>query len=507
MVHWLRFPSLSYRKAKSSPHFWRRALAASSPSEGFSSSVTATNHPLVANYTITIPSGSQVKVQFGLTTAYGTETWQVPAPAAGGAVSILVAGMLASSQYHMQALVQLQNGQTEPDIDHVFPTGALPTEQMPTLTVNSPGAPSLGVELVNMNPNTPVVSDMNGNVLWFYLDNPTDALNHGHPMPLKPLADGNIMALITNRYTGHPNEPYCVLREVDLACNPVRELPMHVLNERLKTVPTSSGRVVHANYYSHDFYQLPNGHVILICQEFVTVEIGGQPITVMGDAVVDLDDEFMPQWVWSTFDHLDLNRHPYLWEPDHDWTHCNAIEPTPDGNLMLSVRNQSWVIKIDYANGTGRGDILWTLGFEGTFQLENGAPGNWFYAQHYPHILETSGTSIASLTVWDNGNYRPGTDPPEFSRGLIVSIDESTKTAQVVWQYPVSPDFYSYWGGNVVQLANGNMEICMSRPSPQHSFAREVTYDSQELVWEMDIAPPFAYRCYRIPSLYPGVQW
>jgi len=47
----------------------------------------------------------------------------------------------------------------------------------------------------------------------------------------------------------------------------------------------------------------------------------------------------------------------------------------------------------------------------------------------------------------------------------------------------------------------------MSRPSPDHSFAVEVTYDQQELVWQMDIHPPFAYRSYRIPSLYPNVQW
>jgi len=26
-------------------------------------------------------------------------------------------------------------------------------------------------------------------------------------------------------------------------------------------------------------------------------------------------------------------------------------------------------------------------------------------------------------------------------------------------------------------------------------------------VWQMDIAGQWAYRAYRIPSLYPGVQW
>jgi hypothetical protein len=69
-------------------------------SGGFNATVSPTNNPLVARYTITVPDGSQVSIQFGLTTAYGTSTWQVDAPAGGGQVSILVAGMLPSMTYH-----------------------------------------------------------------------------------------------------------------------------------------------------------------------------------------------------------------------------------------------------------------------------------------------------------------------------------------------------------------------------------------------------------------------
>ena len=56
-----------------------------------------------------------------------------------------------------------------------------------------------------------------------------------------------------------------------------------------------------------------------------------------------------------------------------DWTHTNAILFSPDdGNLIVSVRHQNWVVKVDYANGVGTGDILWKLGYQGDFTLVGG---------------------------------------------------------------------------------------------------------------------------------------
>ena len=328
------------------------------PATSFSSSVTQTKNVLVANYTLTIPEGSQARIQFGLTTSYGTYTWWVAAPAGGGVVSILVAGMLPASEYHMSAIVQLQNGTIENDIDYTFPTGDLPVNNMPVLTVTSPGTPSPGVELVNLNPLSPVVADLQGNIIWYYFSQ-KDLDHQGHPMPIKQLPNGNMMALVTNRYTKGNPAPYCVLREVDLASQTVtgpyglREIYMKDLNQKLQNIKTHYGRTVQVNYYSHDFLPLPSGHVILICQEFITVNHEGVERLIMGDALVDLDEKFDPVWVWSAFDVLDLKRHPFEWLPDFDWTHCNCIQATPDGNLMLSVRNQSWVLKLDYASGAG----------------------------------------------------------------------------------------------------------------------------------------------------------
>src|SRR5207302_11058504 len=134
----------------------------------FSSSVTATNNSLVARYTLIAPAGSHVRVEFGLTTAYGTYTSEIPAPAAVAATSILVAGMLAGSTYHMRALVRMANGTAVPDVDHTFVAGELPLEGLPKLKVTTAGQPCPGVELVNMNPGLVSVADLQGNIIWYY---------------------------------------------------------------------------------------------------------------------------------------------------------------------------------------------------------------------------------------------------------------------------------------------------------------------------------------------------
>jgi len=60
-------------------------------------------------------------------------------------------------------------------------------------------------------------------------------------------------------------------------------------------------------------------------------------------------------------------------------------------------------------------------------------------------------------------------------------------------------------------LQNGNVEFdeCASTPPPAVNAAIfEVTKTTPpQTVWQMHIAGQYAYRAFRMPSLYPGVQW
>ena len=266
----------------------------------------------------------------------------------------------------------------------------------------------------------------------------------------------------------------------------------------------------------HDLCLLPNGHIIVLANTHKKyTDLPGYPgdTEVLGDYLIDLDPNWNPVWVWSSFDHLDVNRH-LMGLPD--WTHSNAIlYSANDGNLLLSMRHQSWVIKIDYENGAGSGAILWRLGNDGDFSLNGGDPSEWFYAEHFPNIESEDGSQLF-LTVFDNGNGRDndvgqpcvGVYPNCYSRAVLLNVDEDAKTAAVQWEY--HPGFFSSWGGSIGIVDNQNIEFDMTAPygSDSHSLVMEVTQTgTPSLVWQMDITGGNAYRAYRIPSLYPGVTW
>ena len=189
-------------------------------------------------------------------------------------------------------------------------------------------------------------------MIWYYDINPSSTTNY-HPSPYKLMPNGHMLVVVSNR------EPD-LLREIDLAGNTIREMNIPDLNTRLE----SAGFNLTVVAISHDFALLPNGHVILLgahTKDFT--DLPGYPgtTTVSGDCLVDIDQNWNPAWVWDTFDHLDVNRHP---RGLPDWTHGNAvIYSADDGNLLYSSRHQSWVIKIDYEDGKGNGDILWKFGY------------------------------------------------------------------------------------------------------------------------------------------------
>ncbi len=470
--------------------------------------VSATANPQVATYSIAPGRPGEVSVQFGPDTNYGLATW-TQSSTDGEAVSLFVAGMKADTQYHMKAIVQFGDGTQFVDTDHVFTTSAVTPSQAPPITATTTAGmtPQGGVELLDLVTGTarPTVTDLSGNVLWTYTGGP----NGPAPNPIKLLSNGHFLI---NFSDGSADGQNSVIQEVDLTGKLIWQMTAANLNKALAAA-TCAGCNITVVGTHHDFVELPNGHLVVIAATQQVIS----GTTVTGDVLIDLDTNHNPVWLWNEFDHLDTNRRPYLWP---DWTHTNAILYSPaDGNLIISIRHQNWLVKVDYANGAGAGDIIWHLGYQGDFALVGGTdPTDWFYAQHGPSFITANTTGQFGLALFDNGDDRvfpsdvtcgtSGAPPCLYSTVPLLQIDEASMTATLTFN-PTTPT-YSFFGGNAAVLANGNVEYCEAAGGPTGTSGTiyEVTQDSTvQTVWQLQVSGVYAYRGQRIPSLYPGVQW
>jgi arylsulfate sulfotransferase len=481
--------------------------------------VSPTANAQVALYSISLAAGANVSVQFGLDKNYGLTTWTQPAPQNGGKVSLFVAGMKANALYHLRGLVQFSDGTQFTDADLSFDTSGAPMSQsaippqLPTLTATTtPGmTPQSGVEVLDLvsvgsassSPST-VVTDLSGNILWSY----DPRLPGFGADPIKLLPNGHFLINYTGQAAGIGDS---VLQEVDLGETLIWQMTAIDLNAALAAVACAGCNIAVVGTH-HDFALLPNGHLIVLAS--TQQNISGT--TVTGDVLIDLDQNHKPVWLWNEFDHLDINRRPMGFP---DWTHTNAvIYSQDDGNLIISIRHQNWLVKINYANGTGNGDILWKLGYQGDFALMGGTdPTDWFYAQHAPSFVSTNTTGKFSLALFDNGDDRVfpsgvtcgATGAPScfYSTVPLLQVDETAKTA--TFAFHLTAPTYSFFGGNAEELKNGNLEFCETTGGPGVAGdIYEVTQGSaSQTVWQMLVSGDYVYRGQRIPSLYPGVQW
>jgi hypothetical protein len=143
--------------------------------------------------------------------------------------------MLASTTYHMQAVVKMGDGSNYTDGDHTFTTGAIPADRLPNLStqLTGVGTPSPGIELLSLQPFNPkgggnpllaVATDLAGNVIWYY-DLPANTA----PFPIKPLPNGHMLVLAApfEGQTGEVND----LREIDLAGNIIHQVTIDEIDK------------------------------------------------------------------------------------------------------------------------------------------------------------------------------------------------------------------------------------------------------------------------------------
>jgi hypothetical protein len=178
-----------------------------------------------------------------------------------------------------------------------------------------------------------------------------------------------------------------------------------------------------------------------------------------------------------------------------DWLHGNSVVQTPDGHLLYSSRSQDWVIKIDYWNGEGGGDVLWRLGKDGDFQFNSTDPYPWFSHQHDAQLLNDN----ESILLLDNGNVRATSDPTANSRGQLIRIDEQSRVATL----GLNVDLGGFSGalGSAQLLPNGDYHFDLGVVSGSSSSISLEVDPSGKTVYALRVAAP-AYRTFRMRDIY-----
>jgi arylsulfate sulfotransferase len=486
--------------------------------------VVPTSHPLIALFSAPpCPEGSQFRVAFR---AEGDEAvGRTPAQPCRGSISsnALVAGMRADTEFKLRQEVTTAGHEKDGEwlpfrtgiLDGDFPpvsvavpraSGSIASEPVVIFAASSTGAG-----------RRPFATDLEGRVIWYLRT--SDFMT-------RVLPGGRFLVLAEGQNSANSMRRLQVLRELDLAGNIIRETNASRVAEQLESRGIHSdckkGGTECISGFHHEAIALPNGHFLAVTGLERMMPAGTQgskePVDVLGDLIVELDQDLQVVGTWNGFEHLDVKRASlenskckegpggggcpsiFLAAEANGWTHSNALNYIPStGDFLVSMPEQNWVLKVDYKNGKGSGKVLWRLGKDGDFTAKSDDPYPWFSYQHDAGFDPPGSNTV---TLLDNGHARFATDKNTQTRGQQWRIDEQNMTATLV--HNAKLQVYSPAVGAAQMLKNGgylfNLGYIDSQTSPRARMA-ETDRDGR-VVFALDVHGLLVYRSYRVNDMY-----
>ena len=168
-----------------------------------------------------------------------------------------------------------------------------------------------------------------------------------------------------------------------------------------------------------------------------------------------------------------------------DWGHANAVIPHPDGGVLVSVRHQDCVVKLNAA-----GELEWIAGnpegwaaeFE-PYLLEQTTEFDWFY---HPHAPEWDN---GRMLLFDNHNWggtpygRPPATEPRSSV-VEVEIDPVAMTITLLNRWsdfgPGTPIFSKAYGDADRQPQTGNILAQFGLVIDEDGFTADTMVGAEE---------------------------
>lgn len=283
---------------------------------------------------------------------------------------------------------------------------------------------------------------------------------------------------------------------------------------------------VDALTFHHDAARLSSGNWLVLSSEvreienYYTSEMDATaPRTtqkVMGDVVIEFNEEGEIVHRWNSFDHLPVERIGYETFSNYwgrrgfpeviDWSHANAIVPVDnDQAYLINFRYQSALVNVHKATG----EIQWIFaepsGWDDDLQsrILKTREEDQCWHQHAPSF-----TSEGNLLLFNNNNFlaRPFKEaiPKVYSKSHVAEykLDEINLTAEKMWSSQLPGEGYiaSVAMGSAFQLPEtGNILagyglIVSPKPSGNArgvwTMVREFSHTAPaELVWELRLVP------------------
>jgi hypothetical protein len=220
---------------------------------------------------------------------------------------------------------------------------------------------------------------------------------------------------------------------------------------------------------------------------------GPASTTVYGHHLTRQDATGATLFDWNAWDHYGVADwiEPTGVNPPLDFDHANAMTFDLDSNYVASFRAMGAIVKIDRTTGA----ILWQLGGRLNQYTITGDPLTVFGGQHCVRILPNG-----HVLMFDNGlNHSP-----RHSRAVEYALDESSLTAQMVWEYLPPAPIFSAIVGSVQRLLNGNTVVefgtsgLIDEVTPTGTLLSRSAFTFH--------GNPNAYRALRLGSLYHYIQ-
>ena len=422
-------------------------------------------------------------------------------------INVYVAGMRPNTTYTVRHEV-VDGGSTVVGPSLPLTTASLPITA-PRIVAPATAADSPDVLLHSIVSANPIATDMVGNIVWYA------------PFSLTLLtrsAPGGTFLGINEDGTKDSSQQTFI--KFDLSGATLAETNAARVSEQLIAMGMHP-----VNSFHHEAIQLPDGkYLVMAGSERILTDVQGPgPVDVLGDTILVLDRNLQVTWAWDAFDHLDPHRQATLGETcnypataacsnfyqaatANDWLHGNALQLAPDGNILYSIRHQDWVVKIDYRNGAGTGNILWRMGVGGDFQVNSSDPYPWFSHQHDPNFL-ADGTT---MMVFDNGNTRIANNPGENSRAQVYRVDEQSLTVTPVINTDLGVNSSAL--GTAEQLPDGTYHFdagfFADPAAPMTRITHVYNVDAAGAIQSTTRIYAQEYRNFRLTDLYtPPVKW